>query len=493
MTKDMDRNITMMISYTDNMASPPLYRDLRQPPFYVIVHLYCIGLGEFCQAYFISVLFGGFVMEYVGFSDKQRRYLLGSLDAWLNVAEGGKRAGKNVVNVLGFAMAVEGSSERLHLVAGVTKSCALLNVLDCNGFGLRRFFEGRSYFGKYEGRDALVVQTAVGEKVVVVEGGGRASDAARIKGASFGCVYLTEVNEMHPGFFFEAMDRTIASVGRKVFLDLNAKPPGHWFYREFLDFQVKAGDGVNYGHFTIFDNLAVSVERREEVLASYDKGSGWYKRDILGLREGGVGGIYVGFGKANEELGIRNEELKYRYMSVGVDVGGRDATVATLVGVTVCGQLHLVDGFYHRQGDGDGMTHEVYVRMLGEKIGQWCERFDSLAFSGAVFCESAEKMFRASLVRELRGRGLGTQVHPSYKRDGVLDRIRLFAMLVQQGRFFVAGHLKEWISAFYEARWCEKARERGDWVRVDDGSYSVDCLDSAEYGAVPFKKILIRG
>ena len=89
-----------------------------------------------------------------------------------------------------------------------------------------------------------------------------------------------------------------------------------------------------------------------------------------------------------------------------------------------------------------------------------------------------------------RARGLSIAVHPSYKKDGILDRIRFFCMLINQGRFLVAVHLSQWVDAIYAARWCEGARGRGEWVRVDDGSYEVDCLDSAEYGAVPFKGVL---
>jgi hypothetical protein len=58
------------------------------------------------------------VDKYAGFSERQRGYLRRSLGAWLNVAEGGKRAGKNVVNVIGFGMGLEISPEKLHLVAG---------------------------------------------------------------------------------------------------------------------------------------------------------------------------------------------------------------------------------------------------------------------------------------------------------------------------------------------------------------------------------------
>jgi len=436
-----------------------------------------------------ALLFWGSFLVYLGFSDKQKGYLRASLAAWLNVAEGGKRAGKNVVNALAFAMNLEISPERLHLVAGVTKSCALINVFDCNGLGLVAFFGDRCRRGSFEGRDALFVQTALGERVVIAEGGGKASDAARIKGMSFGSIYLTEVNEMHQDFFFEAMDRTIASRGRKVFLDLNAKPPGHWFYREFLDFHQKGAE-INFGHFTIFDNLAVPQECRDGVLETYDKGGAWYKRDILGLREGGVGGIYKGFG-GNKELGIGDEELRYRQMAVGIDVGGRDATVATLIGITADGHLHLVDGFYHRQGDGQGMTHQMYVEALGQRIRAWYDKYNSFAFGGAVFCESAEKMFRTALSKELGRQGVLLPLHPSYKGDGVVERIRLFCMLISGKRLFVAAHLKPWVDAFYQARWCEKARERGEWKRVDDGSYSVDCLDSAEYAVVPFKHMLV--
>ena len=37
-------------------------------------------------------------------NEKQARYIRDSRDAWLNVAEGGKRAGKNIINLLAWAM-----------------------------------------------------------------------------------------------------------------------------------------------------------------------------------------------------------------------------------------------------------------------------------------------------------------------------------------------------------------------------------------------------
>ena len=70
------------------------------------------------------------------------------------------------------------------------------------------------------------------------------------------------------------------------------------------------------------------------------------------------------------------------------------------------------------------------------------------------------------------------------------ERISLNAKLINAGRFRIAKHMKEWIRAYTDAVWSPAAYERGEWARLDDGSYPVDCLDSAEYGLYPFKRYL---
>jgi len=437
------------------------------------------------------------VADYCGFTVGQSAYLNRSLTSWLNVAEGGKRAGKNILNIIAFAMNIESHPDKLHLAAGVTIAAARLNIIDSNGFGLRYFFAGRCREGKYEGKLALYVDVGSSEKIVIIEGGQKVNDAARIKGISFGSVYISEANEVHKSFLFEAMDRTLASRRRKLFFDINAKMPSHWFYREFLDRQEKMAakgenDGFNYGHFTILDNLSVPSERVAELMRNYDRSSQWFLTDILGKRGGGDNTIYRGFGDGN--IAARDEIAKMDFvrLAVGIDVGGTDATAATLVGVTTDKKLVLIDGYYHKQGAGSGMTHERYIAEIVEKVRQWCEMYPGLGFGGGIFCESAEKLFRQALHDALRREGLMMPVYPSYKRDGILDRIRLFSLLIGQGRLVVAGHMEEWIDAFYSATWDEAAKSRGAWVRVDDGSYPLDCLDSAEYGAVPMKQELMR-
>ena len=432
-------------------------------------------------------------IPYAPLNEKQAKYIRDCADSWLNVAEGGKRAGKNIINLLAWAGCLENHPDRLHLAAGVSLGSARMNILDSNGFGLRSLFDGRCRMGKYMSKEALYIATRTGEKVVIFAGGGRSSDAALIKGNSYGSAYITEVNECCRGFVQEVLDRTLASRERKLFMDLNPKPPRHWFYTEFLDrqqasWQAGHNPGFHYAHFTIADNMSLNDAQLRTVLRTYDRASVWYKADILGLRTAASGRIYTGFGdrclfEAAEETG------GYITLAVGVDVGGTDATAATLCGFTKgFAQAHLIDGLYHRQGISDRMSEDKYTRLIAGWLEKWAAVYPMAC---DVYVDSAAKLFRAGLRDGRARRGLTQYAVKGFdKGDGINERISLNAKLINAGRFRIAKHMKEWIRAYTDAVWSPAAYERGEWARLDDGSYPVDCLDSAEYGLYPFKRYL---
>lgn len=122
-------------------------------------------------------------------SKRQYDYFLRSFDSWFNVAEGGKRGGKNVLATLIFCTMLETHKNKIHLVAGVSSATAKLNILDCDGYGLLNYFEGRCREGKYKDRDCVYVQTKTGEKIVLVSGGGKDGDEKLIKGNTYGMAY----------------------------------------------------------------------------------------------------------------------------------------------------------------------------------------------------------------------------------------------------------------------------------------------------------------
>ena len=437
------------------------------------------------------------MIPYAPLTEDQADYIARSRDSWLNVAEGGKRAGKNIINLIAWAAALDVHPDKLHLCGGVSTAAVKMNIIDSNGFGLLHIFAGRSRMGKYRGREALFIRSVKGEKVVIIAGGKKADDAARIKGNSYGSVYVTEVNECHPTFMKECIDRTLASRKRQIFFDLNPKPPSHWFYADFLNYQDDLkrrgiNPGYNYGHFTILGNLSLGDEQLIRELAKYDKGSLWYQSDILGLRTAASGRIYSSYDPATMVID-RKTAMSKRYidMAVGVDVGGTDATCATLVGVTANWQdLVLIDGVYDKQGISDKMTEAKYAQLIVERLLLWQKQFPQLS---RLYVDSAAKLFRTALKEELIRRGLGRiAIHSFDKSDGINARIELTCMLQMQGRFYVASHLERWQEAYMMATWDEHAYTLGEWARTDNGSYPVDCLDSAEYSFYPFARLLER-
>jgi len=436
---------------------------------------------------------------YAPFDTAQVDYMKKTFSCWLNVAEGGKRAGKNILNIIAFAECIEMHPDKLHLAGGVTKAAATMNIIDSNGYGLLNYFEGRCKIGKYNKMECLYVNTKTGEKIIIISGGKDSDDYRSIKGNSYGSIYISEANECHKSFIMEAMDRTIASKNRKVFFDLNPKPPRHWFYAEILDYQdmmYAAGknDMYNFAHFTIWNNQSISDEALRIILRTYDKTSMWYQADILGRRTASTGRIYTGYKFG--DVAVKHKDvllLGLTQFSIGVDIGGTDATVATLAGYdrkynNVC----LCDGYYHKQGKESGKTHAEYAEEIVQKMLGWVDTYPMVE-AAPVFTESADKLFRQALANELKKQGFRNQVIPAYKKEGIVDRIRLTNILINQDRYKIAHHMKSWFNAVENAMWSDDEYEKGNWVRIDDGSYPVDCLDSSEYAVQPYKALLLKG
>lgn len=437
------------------------------------------------------------IVRYAGFTIKQREYIERSRTAWLNVAEGGKRAGKNIINLIAWADALETHPDRIHLAAGVSQSSVKMNIIDSDGYGLRWIFAGRCQEGQYNGRDALIIKTRTGEKAIIIAGGGDARRASLIKGNSYGTAYVTEVNEVHQSFFQEVIDRTLASRKRQLFFDLNPKPPRHWFYTDFLNYQDQLKEqgknpDYNYGHFTIADNLSINRAQLSSELSKYDRSSIWYQADILGLRTSASGRIYTPYNY--NTIAITPQEIAkipFRELSIGIDVGGTDATTATLTGFTQgWKQVVHIDGMYHKQGIDSRMDEELYCRMIVDWLVPWVKIYPGLI--GTVYVDSAAKLFTEGLRHEMNRRGLSRYVVRGFdKSDGILERISLTTMLMNQGRFRISTTMPKWHEAYQMAVWNEKEYARGEWVRVDDGSYPVDCLDGSEYSVYPFKRFLM--
>lgn len=410
------------------------------------------------------------------FSENQMRFFWNCFDHWFNVAEGGKRGGKNVLITMAYCTILEKHPSRIHLIAGVSTATARLNILDCDGFGLKNYFEGRCREGTYQNRDCLYIQTATGEKVVLVSGGGKAGDEKLIKGNTYGTAYITEANECSETFIKEVFDRTLSSPDRKVFHDLNPKAEGHWYYKTVLDFhEAKQREnpayGLNYGHFTIADNMSISDEQLRAVLATYDRKSIWYARDILGQRKAAEGLIYDMFDRGRNVFKLGEEPIGLRSVAVrwiGVDYGTRNDTV-------------LLEAY----DDGNilWITREYRWTSRRERKQKTDEEYadDFMAFMGESYCATIIDPSAASFIEALRRRG----VYVMEADNDVLNGVRRVSTLMSRCLLKICSDCKGTIDELESYHWDDKAALVGIEKPIKEDDHGCDVVRYLCNTAIP--------
>lgn len=392
------------------------------------------------------------------FSNRQKQFMFRAMASWFNVAEGGKRGGKNVLTTMIFCMLLETHPDKIHLVAGVSGATAKLNILDCDGYGLTNFFEGRCREGKYKDRDCVYISTKTGEKVVLVSGGGKKGDEKLIKGNTYGMAYITEANECHPDFIREVFDRTLSSKDRKIFHDLNPKEPEHWYYTDVLNFHeeqqsIDKSYGYNYGHFTIADNLALSDDRIRQVLKTYRKGTVWYDRDIKGARVVAEGIIFRYLAENPNDYIVPWEDyqnVRFSKLVMGIDFGG-NGSITTF----------FLQGYMNGYKDFIGLEEEELPKKDDIDTKAICDKFiefykmciDRYGRVDWIFPDSASPTLINSLIASARENGLPYQHIAGVTKNEVAERPRMIDELLQTGRQKFTTHCPKTVKAIASLRW----------------------------------------
>ena len=409
------------------------------------------------------------------FTQNQVDYLHRTMTSWYNVAEGGKRGGKNVLQVLAFCMALQNHPNKLHLIAGVSQTTAKLNIVDCDGFGLMNFFDGKCRQGKYNDRSALFVQTKTGEKIILVSGGAKDGDEKYIKGNTYGMAYVTEANECHPNFIQEVFDRTLSSADRKIFHDLNPKAESHWYYTDVLDFHQEKqrrdrNYGYNYGHFTIADNLSIDDEKLRNTLKTYQKGTVWYERDILGRRKTAQGIIFPNFASDQTPYIIKQEDLPKRFRSIecGFDIGGNGSAYA----MTCTGQGH--DGIQYKLKAEKRQADKMSMDDVEGFVTEFCDyvekKYDVRIDS--INCDHIDVIINT--INDNTKYSAGKCYKPPLQ-----DRVFLYSKLFKTKKVkFVENECEDLIDELCELVFDPKSEEA---VYLDDGTMQIDTWDSNIY------------
>ena len=439
------------------------------------------------------------------FSDIHLDYIRKCQDNTYNILEGAVRSGKTVDHVLAFAKELCDTPDKFHLATGSTMANAKLNIGDANGFGLEHIFRGQCRWTSYKDNDALAIRgpyTNFKEKIVIFAGGGSSASYQKIRGNSYGMWIATEINLHHDNTIKEAFNRTIASHRRKIFWDLNPEHPKAPIYAQYIDkYAEKAQKGIlkggyNYAHMTLFDNINISEERREEIISQYDPDSIWYIRDILGERTIAEGLIYNKLatsiaakdGKFRIEKKIAQAMArsgKIIHINVGVDFGGNGSGHAFVATGELQGyeKLIILKSRRYLEGEYDPDTgkkildidpkalNELFIRFIEAVIKEY-------GFVTKVYADSAESVLIRGFRTALLESGHGDIKIVNALKSKITDRIFATTALTAMNRLLITEDCESFEQAASMAVWDPKSLEL---ERLDDGSSDIDTLDAFEY------------
>jgi len=428
------------------------------------------------------------------FSEKHKQYIRRCSECTFNFAEGAVRAGKTVDNIYAFAHELKTTPDRIHLATGSTMANAKLNIGDCNGLGLEWIFRGQSRWGQYKDNECLYIcgpATKYKTKIVIFAGGAFSDSYKKIRGNSYGMWIATEINLHHDSAIKEAFNRQLAAKRRKIFWDLNPDHPKAPIYVEYIDKYKEldaAGEllgGYNYQHFTIFDNVNISDERKKEIVSQYDPNSIWFMRDILGKRSIAEGLIYAKFSAiaTSDNNYLRMTIAKVQQMiaqhqllriTIGVDFGGNGSGHAFVATAPTIGYKKLIalSSEMHKNTEIDpDELGKLFVKFVRKVI----QTYGSVA---QVWCDSAEPVLIRGLKKSLLTAGLAS-VRIGYAiKSRINDRIFTMATLCAQDRFMYTDDCESLEDALKTASWDPK---QIGMERLDNGTSDIDSLDAFEY------------
>ena len=439
------------------------------------------------------------------FADVHLEYIRKCQDNMYNILEGAVRSGKTVDHVLAFAKELCDTPDKFHLATGSTMANAKLNIGDANGFGLEHIFRGQCRWTSYKDNDALAIRgpyTNFKEKIVIFAGGGSSASYQKIRGNSYGMWIATEINLHHDNTIKEAFNRTIASHRRKIFWDLNPEHPKAAIYVNYIDkYAEKAEKGIlkggyNYAHMTLFDNINITEERREEIISQYDPDSIWYIRDILGKRSIADGLIYTklatsiaakdGKFRISKEMAqamVRGGEIMR--INIGVDFGGNGSGHAFVASGITRGfdKLVVLKSRRYVEGGFDPDSGEKILDVDPKKLDKLFIRFVEMiiaefGYVTKVYADSAEQVLIRGFKTALAKNGMGNIKIVNAAKGKITDRIFATTSLAAQGRLAMTDDCESLEEAFSMAVWDPKSLKLD---RLDDGTSDIDTLDAFEY------------
>jgi len=428
--------------------------------------------------------------------------------------EGTTAAGKTTVGTYKFLWEVAESPKKQHIIAGLDNGTIEKNIITAEHGILDEWGPLVEYNGNGNKDNKLphiLFKPAAGvEKIIYVMG---YADKVRWKkalGGQYGCLYIDEINIADMEFVREASMRC-----DYLMATLNPDDPSLPVYKEYINhsrpLKEWAADtpkeilealseepkpGWVHWFFSFKDNIALTEEKREQIIRNVPKGTKLYKNKILGLRGRSTGLVFDIFDEKKHCISWEdakalmkdklnhNQEEWFEIFTSGLDTAyssqSPDIISMTFGAITNKGRVILLEekGYNNAQLQTPLAPSDTIVNYF-EFLERCRREWDG--FARNVFIDSADQATITEAAKYKRSTGCIYVFNGAYKKTPNIDRIILQNGWLNGGNFLVGDWCKGYINELNTYSWMEDKDNT-----PEDGNDHY--IQSWQYGWLPYKK-----
>ena len=426
--------------------------------------------------------------------------------------EGTIRSSKTITIIEAFILAVNNTTDRLHLIACKDNDAINDNILDSNGLGILKRYPNlfKLKKDKIGGYYLQFKDTRHRLKKILLCGYDKAPSWSKILGKTLGVILVDEVNIASRQFIDECFSRQASAERPLTLWTLNGDDPSHWVYTDYINYckpllrdeipqsilndmdEVENKKGWYYLHWNFRDNPVMTEAKIENIKATYPIGSFYYNVKVLGIRGRAEGTVFAQY-IVDKELEKELDKQRIIAYDIGLDIGNNDIKRGTILTLTAI-EKGFTDAYVIESYQAKATEVNALVGELVDKIGEWYDTYDNFRFNG-VWMDSygAIQLMLETLRREItkaRMYSLDGKVQPCLKfgdEKGRKARLELLMMLINQRRIHFTDKSKNTLNSLKKLVYNEK-----DGLPLDENQIEMDYYDSLCYALTPHIRELTR-
>lgn len=394
--------------------------------------------------------------DFVSLLDVQEKHI------YTEILEGQTSAGKTTIGIgLKFILLVSLSKKKLHLLCGYTmgklessiivKENGILDI--ANQLGYKVEYKPNGYGDIRLAHLIVYGKTRDEDRIIYCAGYSDTTKWKDILGNQYGIVAVDEANIANIDFLREL------SMRRDYWMmTLNPDDPNMPIYSEFINharplkqyekdypsellnqlYSGQAKDGYIHWYFTMDDNVALSEEKKKQIIDSVPPNSKQYKNKILGLRGRSEGLVYEEF---TDDKIIPIDKFKFlpnemvQRVICGLDSGlNNDATALVTMLITTAGRLLVIPSFYYLPKIGSN-ANSIQAINIAKWLDFWLPQF-GINITNIVQIIGDSAAITQDLIYEIN---LQTPfaASPVEKKDILKDTQRVKSIIAKDDYFYI--------------------------------------------------------